>query len=100
VQQHVAPDEVRSRRLVFSTRSLSPIEADDRFDGSLGPRIEEVQIPGEVGRVSSKHPNTMGQKGIEIAGVCNSAGPSAPGERHPVFDQSAKGNARIHEGNI
>jgi len=58
---------------------LSPIEADDRFDGSLGPRIEEVQVPGEVGRISAKHPNAMGQKGI---------------------DQSAKGNARIHEGNI
>ncbi len=100
MQQHVAPDEVRLHQQVFSTRSLCPIEADDRFDGSLSPRIEEVQVPGKVGRVSAKHPNAMGQKGIEIAGVCNSAGLSAPGEQHPVFDQSAKGNARIHEGNI
>ncbi len=73
VQQHVAPDKVRSHRQSNRIRSASPIEADDHFDGSLGPRIEQVQVLGKVGRVSLVHPNEMGQKRIKIAGVCNSA---------------------------
>jgi hypothetical protein len=102
LQQHVAPDEVSSRRQIFGTGNgeLPPIEIDNGFDGMLGPRIDQIQVSNKVGWVSPVHPNEVGQKRIKGASVGDSAVNSAPGKRHPVFNRVAEGNGRVQVGNL